>query len=116
MKKLTLKLIVLALFITAFGFTACKSKPKENADAPATTTTLDSPVTEPAEPVVIASDDELKKGVADATKDYAGVKAEVVDSVIVLTGEIKRADWQKLNPTLNSLRPKRVNSANLTIK
>ncbi len=108
MKKLNLQLFVLAVLFAAFSFTSCKSKSKENTDAPVTTMA-------PA-PVAVSSDDELKKGVTDATKDYPGVKAEVTDSVINLSGDIKRADWQKLNPTLNSLHPKRINSTNLTIK
>lgn len=115
MKKTNLHLFILAVFFAAFCFGSCKSKSKESTSTPATTDTTVN-VAPPAAPVVISGDEELRKGVMDATKDYAGVKAEVSDSVINLTGEIKRADWQKLNPTLNSLHPKRVNSANLTIK
>src|SRR5687768_2633959 len=102
MKKLNLQLFILVLIFAAFNFTSCKSK--KNADTPASTT-VETPATQPADPVVISSDDALRQGVMDATKDYPDVKAEVSDSVINLSGEIKRADWQKLNPTLNSLRP-----------
>ncbi len=116
MKKANVQLFILAVFFAAFNFTSCKSKTKNTTDTQATTNTVDTSTASTAAPVTISSDDELKKGVADATKDYPNVKADVTDSVINLTGEIKRADWQKLNPTLNSLHPKRVNSANLTIK
>lgn len=115
MKKLN-NLFLCVLFCAILSFDACKSKFNENANAPVTTNTVDSsPAPAPA-PVIVSGDEELKKGVADATKDYPTVKAEVADSVINLTGEIKRADWQRLNPTLNTLHPKRINSENLTIK
>ena len=113
MKKTNLRLIIFAIAVAAVSFTSsCKSKTKET-DTPATTT---ADTSTNAAPVVISGDEELKRGVTDATKDYPTVHAEIVDSVINLSGEIKRADWQKLNPTLNSLHPKRVNSADLTIK
>ncbi len=113
MKKLNLQLFVLAVLFAAFSFTSCKSKSKENTGV---TTNMDTSATMAPAPVAVSSDNELKKGVTDATKDYPGVKADVTDSVINLSGDIKRADWQKLNPTLNSLHPKRINSTNLTIK
>ena len=115
MKKTTLHLFTLALFFAAFSFASCKSKSKESTSTPGTTDTTIT-VAPPAAPVVISGDEELSKSVVDATKDYPSVKADVTDGVINLSGEIKRADWQKLNPTLNSLHPKRVNSTNLTIK
>ena len=114
MKKRNALLFILVAALAALSFTSsCKSKTKQT-DAPATTTSADTSMN--TAPVVISSDEELQKGVTDATKDYPTVHAEVSDSVIVLSGEIKRADWQKLNPTLNSLHPKRVNSSDLTIK
>ncbi len=116
MKKLN-QLCVLAVFITAFCFASCKGKDKDENSTPAVTaadTTMKAAPT-PA-PVVIADDGALKTGLKDALKDYPAVKGEVTDSVINLTGSIKRADWQKLMPTLSSLHPKRVNSTNLTIK
>jgi hyperosmotically inducible protein len=118
MKKTNALLFIFALFFAALSFTSCKSKGKKNADSNVTTTTADTSVsTTPTQPApVIANDDALKTGVRDALKDYPSVKGEVSDSVINLSGDIKRADWRKLMPTLNSLHPKRVNSANLTIK
>ena len=66
-------------------------------------------------PVVISPDDALIKSVSDATKDYPGVKADVKDGVITLTGDIKRANLQKLIMTLNTLKPKKIEDK-LTIK
>jgi osmotically-inducible protein OsmY len=68
-----------------------------------------------AAPVVISADDSLSRGVTDAIKDYAGVKAEVKDGVVTLTGDIKRAELQKLMVTLHSLKPKKIDNK-LTIK
>ncbi|MEO8764897.1 MAG: hypothetical protein ABI416_11445 [Ginsengibacter sp.] len=116
MKKIKFLLIVIAIVATS-AFDSCKSKSNQSPDTPAETMApADTPPTVAPPPVVISSDDVLTKGVTDAIKDYPSVKAEVLDNVINLSGEIKRADWQKLNPTLNSLHPKRINSANLTIK
>jgi len=116
MKKIKFPLLVLAIVFSTGTFYSCKSKTAQSTEstAPMDTATTTTAVTPP--PVEIANDDVLKKGVTDAVKDYPTVKADVSDSVINLSGEIKRADWQKLNPTLNSLHPKRVNSTNLTIK
>lgn len=117
MKK-TKRLLSIFIVLFALSFAACKSKSKQENDSTVTTPAADTSATmtpTPA-PVVIANDDALKSGVSDAIKDYPTVKADVSDSVINLSGSIKRADWQKLMPTLSSLHPKRVNSANLTIK
>ena len=114
MKKLNMRLLFLSVLFAGFSITSvtsCKDKSKDKD----TSTTVDSTTTTTAPPV-ISGDEELRKGVADATKDYPGITAEVTDSVINVSGEIKRADWQRLTPTLNSLHPKRINSVNLTIK
>jgi len=73
-----------------------------------------APVVAPA-PVVINGDDALKTGVTDATKDFPGVKAEVKDSIITLTGNIKRASLQKLMMSLHTLKAKKIENK-LTIK
>jgi len=67
-------------------------------------------------PVVINGDDALKSGVADATKDFPGVKAEVKDSVIIVTGEATKADWKKIKAALDGLHPKKVNPTGLKVK
>jgi osmotically-inducible protein OsmY len=69
----------------------------------------------PPPPVVISEDEALTRGVIDATKDYPTVKATVNDGVITLTGDIKRADLQKLMMTLHTLKPKKIDNK-LTIK
>jgi hypothetical protein len=70
----------------------------------------------PPPPVVeVATEDALLKGVKDALKDLPSVTGEVKDSVIVLTGEIKKTELAKLMPVLMSLKPKKVDNK-LTVK
>lgn len=57
----------------------------------------------------------LEQGVTDAVKDFPTVKASVSNGEITLTGTIKRADLQKLMPTLSSLKPTKINNQ-LTVK
>ena len=64
---------------------------------------------------VITADDPLAKSIVDAIKDNAGVKAEVKDGVVTLTGEIKKTDLPKLIQKINALKPKKVENK-LTIK
>jgi len=66
-------------------------------------------------PVVIAEDPVLIKNVADATKDFPSVKADVKDGVITLTGEIKKASLITLMQHLSALKPKKIDNK-LTIK
>jgi len=72
--------------------------------------TVAPPPPPPAAPVVIAADDPLTKGVTDAIKDFTGVKADVKDGVITLTGEIKKADLKTLMMSLNTLKPKKIDN------
>lgn len=77
-------------------------------------------VTPPPAPVVVeqptvSADDPLAKNVVDAIKDNAGVKADVKDGVVTLTGEIKKTDLPKLMQKLNALKPKKIDNK-LTIK
>lgn len=67
-------------------------------------------------PVVITADDPLKISVDAAIKAYPGVKATVQNGVVTLTGEIKRADLQKMMIALNALKPKSIDNTQLTIK
>jgi hyperosmotically inducible periplasmic protein len=76
--------------------------------------TVSAPPPAPA-PVVVAEDDLLTRSVADALKDYPGVRAAVKDGVITLTGEIKRSNLTKLMQTLHTLKPKKIDNQ-LTIK
>jgi len=78
--------------------------------------TVAAPPPPPVEPpVVIATDDALTNSVSVVIKDFPGVKAEVKDGVISLTGEIKSASLQKLIPMLHALKPKSIENK-LTIK
>jgi hyperosmotically inducible periplasmic protein len=77
-------------------------------------TTVAPPPPAPA-PVEVAADDPLTKGVADATKDFAGVTATVNDGVITLTGDLKRTDLPRLMKSLNTLKPKKIENK-LTLK
>ena len=72
-------------------------------------------VTPPPAPVTITADDPLKASVDNTIKAYPGVSASINDGVITLTGEIKRADLQKLMMALNTLKPKSIDNK-LTIK
>lgn len=66
-------------------------------------------------PVVINPDEALIASSMAVIKEYPGVVSEVKDGVITLTGEIKKADWMKLKPALDALRPKKVENK-MTIK
>jgi hyperosmotically inducible protein len=70
----------------------------------------------PPAPVEISADAALTEAVNAAIKAYSGVKAEVKDGVVILSGEIKKADQRVLMPILQALKPKKVDNAQLTIK
>lgn len=101
-------------FFWAFGFSlllassySCKGgKKDENTSDQTTTTTTTTPTT--TAPVEVSSDDELRRGVADATKDYPGVNATVENGVITLTGSIEKDRYMNLKQSLDALRPKQV--------
>lgn len=76
-------------------------------NAPAATITNNAPV--------INADSTLISAVKDATKDFPGVKAEVKDGVVTLTGDIKRADLPALLQHVSASKPKKVDNK-LTIK
>jgi len=69
----------------------------------------------PAMPEINA-DDALTMAVRDAVKDHPTVKAEVKEGVIIVTGEIKRADLPKLMEKLQATKPKSVDSKGLVKK
>ena len=56
----------------------------------------------------ISSDEVLTNGVKTALAAFADVQAAVKDSIITLTGKVKRADLQKVIEAAQSLRPKKV--------
>ncbi|WP_447640620.1 MULTISPECIES: BON domain-containing protein [Chitinophagaceae] len=77
-------------------------------------------VNTPAAPITsnapeISADSSLVSAVKDATKDFAGVKAEVKDGVVTLTGDIKRSDLPTLLQHITASHPKKIDNK-LTIK
>jgi osmotically-inducible protein OsmY len=64
---------------------------------------------------VISGDVVLNEAIKTAMAAFTTVTAVAKDSVITLTGEIKRADLQKVIQTAQSLKPKKVENQ-LTIK
>lgn len=109
------KILVAALTLsTGVYFTSCKGKAKDNGNT-ADTTSMTAPAPVSPAPVEIAPDTALQAGVRDATKDYPGVKADVNNGEITLTGEVKRSRLANLMMSLNSLKPKKINNQ-LTIK
>jgi hypothetical protein len=109
MKKTIIYLALFVLFISGTALPSCKNK---KANTTTTTTTVDTTNTAP---VQIATDDELKNGVKDATKDFPGVTATVNDGEVTLTGNIKRDRLPTLMQSIQALHPKKVNN-NLTIE
>lgn len=96
---------------------ATKAKAEEIAKAEkGVKAVINNLIVKPADvPVVIAEDSALIKNVADATKDFPTVKAEVKDGVILLTGEIKKASLITLMQHLSALKPKKIDNK-LTVK
>lgn len=107
-------LVVTYLLSAGVYFTSCKNK-SSDTDNTIDTTSMTAPAPVTPAPVEIAPDAALQAGVRDATKDYPGVKAEVDNGEITLTGEIKRSKLPDLMLSLNSLKPKKINNQ-LTIK
>src|SRR5687768_6836801 len=100
MKHLSIKTLFFALALTTgVSMSSCKDKAKTD------TTNIDTTVTS-APPPVIATDPALEKGVQDATKDYPGVTATVVDGEVILGGTIERDKWVKLKQSIDGLNPK----------
>ncbi|WP_223833505.1 BON domain-containing protein [Pedobacter riviphilus] len=96
---------------------ATKTKAEEIAKAEkGVKSVINNLTVKPADvPVVIAEDPTLIKNVADATKDFPTVKAEVKDGVVLLTGEIKKASLITLMQHLSALKPKKIDNK-LTVK
>lgn len=77
--------------------------------------TVTPPPPPPSAPVV-AADDALSKGVADAVKDFPSVKAEVKDGVVMVSGELNAVKWKTLKMALDALKPKKVDATGLKVK
>lgn len=95
---------------------AAKTKAEEIAKAEkGVKAVMNSLTVKPMQAVVIAEDPALTKNVADATKDFPTVKADVKDGVVTLTGEINKASLITLMQHLSALKPKKIDNK-LTIK
>jgi outer membrane murein-binding lipoprotein Lpp len=113
MKQISLKTLLFAVTLaTGVNLSSCKNKAKDGA--PTTTTSVDSNNANMSAPDV-SSDDALNRGVTDATKDYPGVSATVVNGEVTLTGSIERDKLPKLMQSVQALSPRKVNNQ-LTIK
>lgn len=108
-------LFVGAMISTSLYFTSCKSKPKDTGNTYTADTAAMAPATVTPAPVEVAPDNDLTTGIKAATKDFPGVKADVNNGEITLTGQIQRSKLPNLMMALNSLKPKKINNQ-LTIK
>ena len=95
--------IIAGLVTFLVAGSSCKGKDKDKT-TPETTT----PTTNTTAPVEVSSDETLRKGVTDATKDFPGVNADVNDGVSTLTGEIEKDRYLTLKQSLDALQPKQV--------
>ena len=112
MKKLRLRLIVVAMaVVTTAGLSSCKGK-SDQAD---TTTTVDTSTTTSTAPVEVSTDETLRNGVRDATKDYPTVTATVANGEVTLMGTLERSRLQPLMQSIHSLSPKKVDSKQLKL-
>lgn len=59
-------------------------------------------------PVIVADNDVLAKGIADATKDFPTVKAAVDNGVVTLTGKLDAAKLPMLMKAISALKPKQI--------
>ena len=60
--------------------------------------------------VTITQDDPLQTGANNVVSKYDGVQAEVMNGVITLRGQVKRASLQQLMMDLNALQPKKIDN------
>jgi hypothetical protein len=106
MKKLGFQLMVLGLAVmTTAELSSCKGKTDKD-----TNTTADTTNTTTTAPVEVSSDETLRNGLRDATKDYPTVTATVSDGEVTLTGTLERSKLPDLMQSINSLNPKKVNN------
>ena len=97
--------VMASLFTLLVAGYSCKGKDK---DKTTTDTTTPATNTTPTAPVEVSTDDALRKGVADVTKDFPGVNADVNNGVITLTGDIEKDRYITLKQSLDALHPKQV--------
>lgn len=84
---------------------ACKSKCEEAVKKiEGVKSIVNNCTVAPPEPVVPPVSDALSQAIADAVKDFPGVKTDLKEGVLTLTGEIQKASLQKLMMGLNALK------------
>jgi hypothetical protein len=116
MKKTFASFGLAFLLMTGLTFQSCKNKNKDTTNSENTVSTTPETTTNTnTAPVTVSGDDELRRGVTDATKDFPGVQATVNNGEVTLTGSIKRDRVPTLMQSLNSLQPRKINN-NLTIQ
>ena len=107
MKRGSFNLIVVAIAaLTTAELSSCKSK----TDKDTTDRTVDTTRSTTTAPVEVSSDEALRSGVKDATKDYPTVTATVANGEVTLTGTLERSKLQDLMQSINNLNPKKVNN------
>ena len=106
MKKLSFNLIVFALaMLTTAELSSCKGKTNNNTTNNSADTSNRSTA-----PVEVSSDETLRNGLRDATKDYPSVTATVDNGEVTLTGTLERSKLPDLMQSVNSLNPRKVNN------
>lgn len=110
MKK-TIKFAAVALLVS-LAAVSCKKKVEE-APAPAVVETP-APAPAPVE-TVSAVAPEVQQKVADAVKDFPGVKVEVVNGELTLTGNVSPEQARKIKMSVDALKVGKVNY-NYTVK
>jgi osmotically-inducible protein OsmY len=105
MKRVSFNLIVVAIAaLTTAELSSCKGK----AGKDTTNKTADTTSSTTVAPVEVSSDEALRSGVKDATKDYPTVTATVENGVVTLTGTLERSKLQDLMQSIHNLKPKDV--------
>lgn len=99
---------------------ACKTKCEEAVKkVEGVKSVINNCTVEPPAAVVPPVSDALTQAVADAVKDFPGVKTELKDGVLILTGEIQKTSLQKLMMALSALKAqglKKIESTGLVKK
>ena len=113
MKKIFLSTALATVLVAGYS---CKGKDKATTTENTTNTTTTTSTPTSTAPVVVAGDEALRQGVTDATKDINGLQTRVENGVIYLSGTISQEDNRRITPTLNSLRPQKINRDNLTVQ
>ena len=116
MKRLFVPFSLACSLLVGFSVQSCGDKKKKTQETTTTTTTTTTDNNNSSTvPVTVSGDEDLRKGVTDATKDFPGVTATVNNGEITLTGSLQRDRLPTLMQSLSSLQAKRINN-NLTLQ